>query len=120
MIKLKVDGSGMFKKIGRALESLVDVRGQLAAERLHAAMVLNTPIKTGYARSRWTIRQTDAYTVKYTFSKPGLFGEFNYTISNDAPYIIYLNAGSSKQAPAFFIESTILSQGFRINSAVIS
>jgi hypothetical protein len=121
MIKLKVDGTGLFTRIRKTLENAVDVTGRLAASRLLNAIVLNTPIRTGYARSRWTIDYRKSYTVKYDVSNPSLlFSEFKYTISNDAPYIIYLNRGSSRQAPAFFIEATILSQGFKINNAVTS
>lgn len=121
MIKLKVDGSGMFNKISRALTKLVDVDGQIAVERLKDAIVLNTPIRTGYARSRWTLAPTTEYKMQYTVSYSGVFfREAKFTISNDAPYIARLNQGSSRQAPAFFIESTIMSQGFKINSTVVS
>ena len=52
-----------------------------------------TPVDTGFARSRW----------KYSSNLflPG------GVLENDAPYIIYLNQGSSKQAPAFFIERAL-------------
>lgn len=53
-----------------------------------------TPVDTGYARSRWK-------STKYVF-RPG--GE----ITNDADYIVYLNQGSSKQAPAYFIERVLM------------
>lgn len=53
-----------------------------------------TPVKTGYARSRWKARKN--------YFVPG--GE----ITNDAEYIVYLNQGSSKQAPAYFIEQVLL------------
>lgn len=120
MIKLNVDGSGLVNKIKRALESVVDTEGTLAANRLMSALISNTPIKTGYARSRWTLQEVSTYTVKYEaqYKQGAFFREFKISLSNDAPYIIYLNQGSSKQAPAYFIEATILSQGFRINTAV--
>jgi hypothetical protein len=118
LIKLRVDGSKFTDKIKRAVESIVDVSGRMAAERLLSAVVANTPVDTGYARSRWTLQKPDAYTVRYSVSTPGLFTEFKFVLSNDAPYIVYLNRGSSKQAPAYFIESTIMSQGFRLTSAV--
>lgn len=49
-----------------------------------------TPVDTGNARDNW---KTDGKT-----------------ISNEVDYIDHLNAGSSKQAPAFFIEKTLLAQ----------
>lgn len=49
-----------------------------------------TPIDTGEARNGW----------KYQ----------NKSILNEVEHIKYLNEGSSVQAPAYFIEKTILSQ----------
>ena len=49
-----------------------------------------TPVDTGNARDSWRL-EGDA-------------------IVNDAPYISNLNQGSSKQAPAYFVESTVMSQ----------
>jgi hypothetical protein len=55
----------------------------------------STPKDTGFASSRWTIS-----------------GSFpRYQLGNDADYIKYLNEGSSKQAPAFFIERIALQFG---------
>ena len=59
-----------------------------------------TPVLTGYAASRWR-REGDR-------------------IVNDADYIDKLNAGSSLKAPAYFIESTVLSQpGLRPGGAIV-
>lgn len=60
-----------------------------------ALLRLATPKDTGYAASRWRIE--------------GLFPRFR--VVNDASYIEYLNQGSSKQAPSFFIESIALRFG---------
>jgi hypothetical protein len=35
-----------------------------------------------------------------------------FNIENDAEYISYLNAGWSKQAPAYFVEQTLFQNGF--------
>lgn len=48
-----------------------------------------TPVDTGNARDHWKIKGHD--------------------LINDVPYIEQLNAGSSQQAPARFIEATLLS-----------
>ena len=48
-----------------------------------------TPIDTGFAREEWKLE--------------------NGKIVNGADYIDDLNAGSSKQAPAYFIEQTVIS-----------
>jgi hypothetical protein len=50
-----------------------------------------TPVDTGYARSRWVIAE--------------LGGQID--VINDAPYIMRLNDGWSRQAPAGFIERCI-------------
>jgi hypothetical protein len=75
---------------------------------------MNTPIDTGYARSRWQRATEEAFKVSFSFSNPLLvrFTEVRNVIINDAPYIQYLNEGWSKQAPPRYIEQTILQQGF--------
>ena len=59
-----------------------------------------TPKDTGFASSRWAVR--------------GFFPRFR--VENDAGYIEYLNAGSSKKAPAFFVERIALRFGFPIGT----
>ena len=51
-----------------------------------------TPVLTGYARSRWRLEWG-----------PRIGGR----ISNDTDYLIYLNAGSSQQAPSGFIQRAV-------------
>jgi hypothetical protein len=115
-VKIKVDGKSLVSRIGRVIKSIADPTGRTIAEDLLAALKANTPVDTGYARSRWTLSDAEPYNVKYKVGYTGLVGEFVYTISNDAPYMVYLNRGWSKQAPPFFIESTILSYGFSVDS----
>lgn len=61
-----------------------------------------TPIDTGFARNRWA-------------SHPTAIG---FNVTNDAEYIEHLNHGSSKQAPAFFVEKTALKYGVP-NGAIV-
>jgi len=61
-----------------------------------------TPKDTGFASSRWTIT--------------GAFPRFR--VENDAGYIEYLNAGSSKKAPPFFIERIALRFGIPLGMIV--
>jgi len=61
-----------------------------------------TPVDTGNARSRW---RNNKFNFKF-FRGAGA-GE----IINDAEYIDYLNAGSSKQAPKYFIEQVLSTIG---------
>ena len=71
-------------------------RTQFATESLKRV----TPRKTGYAASRWK------YDLEIDQN-----GVIIGTIDNDAPYIQYLNQGSSRQAPAYFIERTLIAIG---------
>ena len=65
------------------------------ATKMKAAIVDATPIKTGKAREGWKLeREANGYAVK-----------------NDVEYIEHLNAGTSKQAPAHFVEQTALKYG---------
>lgn len=69
-----------------------------------AAVVLadlkrETPVDTGEARDSWSV---DYGVVN---------GQHTFTATNSAEHIIYLNAGHSDQAPAYFIESVALRYG---------
>lgn len=64
-----------------------------------------TPIDTGNARDSWTLTETGGK------QKP-------YRVSNSAPYIEHLNAGSSKQAPPFFIDKIALKYGKPVGAVV--
>lgn len=66
--------------------AITDTRDRLAVtvlEELRAA----TPVETGRAREGWHMTETG--------------------IRNDVPYVGRLNAGSSRQAPAGFVEAAI-------------
>jgi HK97 gp10 family phage protein len=86
-------------KIRGVASTIAAVKGKVAAEvekqklriteELVKELKSNTPVDTGYARDSWAIKEGD--------------------IVNTADYIAQLNRGSSKQAPAHFIESTVLS-----------
>jgi hypothetical protein len=57
-------------------------------EKLVEKLKEATPVDTGYARDAWRIKDSK--------------------IVNEAPYISELNAGSSKQAPSYFVEKIVL------------
>lgn len=70
-----------------ALEAVVaETRDQIAASLL-IELRAATPVATGRAREGWHLTETG--------------------IHNDVPYVVPLNAGSSRQAPAGFIEAAI-------------
>lgn len=115
-MKISVNFSRMRNKLRAAVEEVADFSGEMAAKRLMQALILATPIKTGYARSQWTFERKPNPPIKFDVSTSSMFGirEASFTVANYAPYIIYLNRGGSRQAPAFFIEQTILEQGFKL------
>lgn len=107
--------------------SLVEV-GRLVAEFLHVKqrkfllatwndLVDTTPVKTGKARASWFIspgfpfsreipdgnyaRPIEPDLAKYSTKHT------RWLISNTAPYIESLNRGSSRKAPAGFVQSAI-------------
>lgn len=92
-IKLNLDLDKQFSKI-LSSEKTKKIKSIISA--LKAA----TPIDTGNARDNWR-RDNDV-------------------IRNDVEYINRLNAGSSQQAPAHFIETTLLAQkGVKPNGTIV-
>lgn len=82
-----------------------------------AALVMNTPVDTGRARSNW-IASLNAPSVAMV--EPGqkpdtgaAVASFKVTdtayIANNLPYIRRLNEGHSQQAPAGFVEMAVQS-----------
>jgi hypothetical protein len=72
------------------LKSLVDSRRVAKLSELVDKLKEATPVDTGNARDNW---KTDGKV-----------------IYNEVDYIENLNAGSSRQAPAYFVERTLLAQ----------
>lgn len=83
------------KEVKKNINDSIEERTAFATESLARV----TPIDTGYARSRWEYQIVEVN------------GERVGVINNDAPYIEQLNRGSSKQAPAYFIEQTLVAIG---------
>ena len=87
-VKVRIDTS----KLEQTLRERHKAEVPKAAERLLQTLKDSTPVDTGNARDSWTlVRQGDTTTIQ-----------------NDAEYISKLNAGSSQQAPAFFIEKAVM------------
>ena len=66
---------------------------QQTASKIVEELKEETPVDTGFARDSWEI--------EFSFEKTA-------TIVNKAEYIQQLNDGSSSQAPAHFVENTVL------------
>lgn len=108
--KVGVDGETLFRKF------TFDVFG---------GIVEATPIDTGRAMNNWNIAigQPDFTVIDLGGDKGSILGQKQVEgvtvlegvrlgqvvfITNSVDYIEFLNAGSSKQAPAAFVERTIL------------
>lgn len=95
MIRFRIDTSKLRLALLKGaepeyLQQLIAIANQALAE-LEAA----TPVDTGRAAAGWTYR-LDGDTV---------------VLENDVAYVRLLNAGSSQQAPAFYIENIVLKYG---------
>lgn len=100
-MQMKLTGAkALFASLQNQLETLTRANLRTQSEKLKEDLVAATPVDTGFARSEWK-----------TLNKGN-----SVEISNDAPYIKYLNEGSSKQAPANFIEKTALAYGTPLGS----
>lgn len=118
MIKIKIELSNTLERVLKeavtgAYEKPFDDRVKDTLKELVDA----TPVDTGYARSRWKHYKQTSFFVNFSFKNISAFKliDSQHVIDNDADYIQYLNAGSSKQAPSFFVEQILLNNGFQPN-----
>lgn len=117
-------------KIIRQLQSVAEqiikkVAFDIAANLVKAASQGGTPVDTGWARANWLVNVGTPFLAvigayergKKTAVPTGTgvgsiatykLGMGKVFISNNVPYITRLNAGSSKQAPAGFVQAAIL------------
>jgi hypothetical protein len=75
-------------KLRKDVKLEIDRKAQIELKKTLFALKEATPVDTGEARDGWHLNKN--------------------TIENDVPHINFLNEGTSKQAPAHFIEQTIL------------
>ena len=85
-----------FERLSKELEK--ESKGKLPIRQIVAELKDATPVDTGLARDSWT---TDGNKIE-----------------NSVPYIEHLNRGSSKQAPAHFIENVCLKHGKAVGQIV--
>ena len=76
-----------FDDIDKAIDGLVEA----VANEVFVRIYNRTPVDTGYAQSRWQMS----------------IGKEDFVITNDAPYISYLEDGHSKQAPIGMVAVTL-------------
>jgi hypothetical protein len=94
-MKPKISVKGIEKEMER-VRSQIRQQGQVkvlpVSIALKDALTEATPVDTGTARDGWKVEIQGG----------------SVAITNNVPYIDDLNKGHSQQAPAFFIEKTIL------------
>lgn len=123
----------------KSIKSVASDRAVFAAKELLRTLVYQTPVDTSVARSNWQIsigkplfNYIDAYEYgsfgstaavssqaaisvgneKLKEKKPGQ----SIFITNNAPYIRDLNSGTSRQAPAGFVEASVLIVRKKLNN----
>jgi hypothetical protein len=87
--------------IDALVKSKIEKEKIAETNKLVEALKEATPVDTGRARDGWKV--------------------VDGNITNDVPYIDELNGGSSKQAPQYFIERTLLSHiGIEANGVIVT
>lgn len=89
---LKINVAIDLKSLQKELSTAHQKVAEQEVNKLVAELKDATPVDTGAARDAWKVDK--------------LNGKF--TIVNDQPYVSDLNEGHSQQAPAHFIEQTVL------------
>lgn len=115
----------MVQRVERVIEALDEFVEQVIirlSTEITANLIETTPVDTGWARANWVpaigqpVRDPagSPEAVNTAEQNSGISGLLRYQrergsvfISNNVPYIIYLNAGSSAQAPSGFVENAI-------------
>jgi len=100
MIKVKGIKQAI-RKVEKQTKAEVQLKKTILLHKLVNDLKAATPVDTGRAQDGWEVQ--------------------NGNIRNDVPYIEHLNQGSSQQAPAHFIESTILANpGVKPNGIIVT
>jgi len=122
--RVRVVVTDLERFVGRIIQKIaLDIVANLVASPPEGG----TPVDTGWARANWVPRigepfrgtagtreQAEQGNVSNSEQGAGIASVLGYTlargrvfISNNVPYIGRLNAGSSRQAPAGFVEAAI-------------
>ena len=113
-----------FIKLANKLDKGVENKMKKLTLDIHSQVTQDTPKKTGWAANNWipaigkpftkTVGSPKNTNPNNTFIVSGIAEVLTYTlkkgfiyISNNVPYISRLNQGSSKQAPAMFVEKAV-------------
>lgn len=120
--------SRQVRVVTRDLRQFTERTVKRLALNINRELIVRTPIDTGWARANWvpnigtpvletagTREQAESGRIDLGPRESGLAAiATSYTLgpeihqTNNVPYIQLLNAGSSKQAPAGFVQAAIL------------
>lgn len=123
-IEIDLNSQAGAQQIADILIGSVCKAAKLAGIETLRQLYISTPVDTGRARWGWqcTINAPSQelppegdYTFPDVLSRTAELNEFTIAdtifIANSVPYVLKLNAGSSKQAPARFIEKAVARGG---------
>ena len=125
MISIKLLGvSETLKLKDKEFTKTINQLNILQAFEALSALKAATPVDTGRAKNSWILTEKENKFVSDGTASTSLVGpasEDRVTplfITNGTPYIESLNEGSSKQAPARFVEQTVLSKNYNIEGVL--
>jgi len=129
-VKVKLKGvDEEFEKLDKETIQFINQSTRALVLRTTGELKRVTPVDTGRARNSWTATTNPTEFVNTLISGSGAGSSMffpvsetkleKYYITNGVNYIDKLNAGSSRQAPARFIENTVLKY-FEIEGLVYS
>ena len=102
MIRISMNLSQLRESFLKQVEEEKVKTVRKAATAALADLEAATPVDTGRAKEAWQL---------------SINGD-KATLTNTTDYLVYLNAGSSDQAPTNFIENTVLKYGDPVGSIV--
>ena len=103
MFKMSLENvAAEFSNLFRSADKEIELANDKKVSNMTDELIAFTPIDTGLARRSWGVTKM-----------PHI-----YNVENTVPYIQHLNEGSSKQAPARFIEAIALKYGEPVGTIV--
>jgi uncharacterized protein CbrC (UPF0167 family) len=135
MSSLSSLAASMRKRAARIEPAMADVMKK-AALGVVSDVAKDTPYKTGQAQSNWltSIGSPMAFYRANELSNTGWRDSVDFAkqvlsnyktadpihITNNVPYIVELNRGTSKQAPALFVQAAVLRATYRLKGVKIN
>lgn len=126
--------ASMRKRAARVEPAMANVL-KTAALNVVKDVASDTPIKTGQAQSNWltSIGTPNPFYQANELSNSGWRDSLDFAkqvlanyktsdpihITNNVPYIVELNRGTSKQAPALFVQAAVLRATYRLRGVKI-